>query len=350
SGSTVYAGGLFTSIGGQTRNRIAALDASTGLATSWNPNANSNVYALAVSGSTVYAGGAFTSVGGQTRNYIAALDASTGGATSWDPNANGGVVELAFDLANARVYAGGAFTGVLNNAYGYFVGLTDPYTEFPPAAPQALAVTDSSSGGITIKWRKNTEADFLRYRIYRNTSPNPTTKVDSTSGGITDTTKTFLDVTNGTRYYLRVTAVDSSGNESGYSNEVNAAPGDRVAPAAPQNLVVTDSTSGTITIKWRKNTEPDFLRYRIYRATSPAPTSKVDSTTSGVTDTTRTFTGLINGTRYYFRVTAVDSAGNESFFSDEVNAAPADRIAPAAPQDLVVTDSTSGTITIKWRK
>ena len=41
SGSTVYAGGSFTSIGGQARNSIAALDATTGAATSWNPNADS---------------------------------------------------------------------------------------------------------------------------------------------------------------------------------------------------------------------------------------------------------------------------------------------------------------------
>lgn len=46
--------------------------------------------------------------------------------------------------------------------------------------------------------------NFLRYRIYRNRSPHPTTLVDSLSS--------------------RVTAVDSAGNESLYSDEVNAAP------------------------------------------------------------------------------------------------------------------------------
>ncbi len=89
SGSTVYAGGGFTSIGGQNRNGIAALDATSGAATAWDPNANGGrSVALAVSGSTVYAGGGFTSIGGQTRNGIAALDATSGLATAWDPNAN----------------------------------------------------------------------------------------------------------------------------------------------------------------------------------------------------------------------------------------------------------------------
>ncbi|MBK7085833.1 MAG: hypothetical protein IPH53_14665 [Flavobacteriales bacterium] len=72
--NSVYAGGLFTNIGGQARNRIAAINKATGLATGWNPNANgSEVAALAVLGSTVYAGGDFSTIGGQTRNRIAAL-------------------------------------------------------------------------------------------------------------------------------------------------------------------------------------------------------------------------------------------------------------------------------------
>jgi hypothetical protein len=48
---------------------------TSGLATAWNPAPNSSVFALVVSGGTVYAGGDFTSIGGQARNRIAALDA-----------------------------------------------------------------------------------------------------------------------------------------------------------------------------------------------------------------------------------------------------------------------------------
>jgi hypothetical protein len=113
-GSTIYAGGLFTNIGGQTRQAIAALDASTGSATAWNPGAagsSRSVLALAVSGSTVYAGGSFTNIGGQARNDLAALDATTGSATSWNPSpsgTNGGAV-MALGVSGSLVYAGGAF-------------------------------------------------------------------------------------------------------------------------------------------------------------------------------------------------------------------------------------------------
>ena len=73
SGGTVYAGGSFASIGGQARNRLAALDATTGLPTAWNPDANNSVLTLAVSDGTVYAGGQFTAIGGQARSGIAFL-------------------------------------------------------------------------------------------------------------------------------------------------------------------------------------------------------------------------------------------------------------------------------------
>src|SRR5206468_1528981 len=83
-------------IGGQARNHIAALNkAGSGLATPWDPNANGSVSALALDGTTVCTGGNFTSIGGLTRNNIAALDATTGQATPWNPSANGVVDALA---------------------------------------------------------------------------------------------------------------------------------------------------------------------------------------------------------------------------------------------------------------
>ena len=56
----ILAGGNFTNIGGQTRNRIARLDATTGLADSFNPNANNDVYSIAVQADgKILAGGDF---------------------------------------------------------------------------------------------------------------------------------------------------------------------------------------------------------------------------------------------------------------------------------------------------
>ena len=105
------------SIGGQTRNHIARLDATTGLADSFNPNANNAVFSIAVQADgKILAGGDFhaNSIGGQTRNHIARLDPTTGLADSFDPNANSFVFAIAVQ-ADGKILAGGVFTTLAPN-------------------------------------------------------------------------------------------------------------------------------------------------------------------------------------------------------------------------------------------
>ncbi len=116
SSNTVYAAGDFTTIGGKPRNRIAALDATTGQASTWNPNANDAVRAIAISGNTVVAGGDFDSIGGRNRNCLAALDmAGLGGAIStWDANvdnsdASAATRVTALDVVDNTLYVAGQF-------------------------------------------------------------------------------------------------------------------------------------------------------------------------------------------------------------------------------------------------
>jgi hypothetical protein len=130
NGTTVYAGGCFTSIGDSVRAHVAALDVMTGTATAWNPNATGNVFALAVSGGTVYAGGAFTRIGGQARSHIAALDAVAGTATAWNPHAD--LCVLALAVSGSAVYAGGTFTSIGRQARNHIAAL-DAVTGAPTA-------------------------------------------------------------------------------------------------------------------------------------------------------------------------------------------------------------------------
>jgi hypothetical protein len=94
------------------RNRLAAFNASTGAATSFNPDVNNIVYAVRVSGSTAYAGGAFTSINQGTtpisRAGLAAFDTTTGIATSFDVQATGTLYSLFVN--SSALYSGGAFT------------------------------------------------------------------------------------------------------------------------------------------------------------------------------------------------------------------------------------------------
>ncbi|HKZ82802.1 MAG TPA: delta-60 repeat domain-containing protein, partial [Anaerolineae bacterium] len=65
-------GGLFTTLGGQARDRIARLNSDGSLDTTFNPGANDWVYALAVQADgKIVVGGLFTTLGGQARDRIA---------------------------------------------------------------------------------------------------------------------------------------------------------------------------------------------------------------------------------------------------------------------------------------
>ena len=104
----ILVGGIFTNIGGQPRNRIARLDATTGAADSFNPNANNEVDSIAVQADgKILVGGFFTNIGGQPRNHIARLDAMTGLADSFNPNSNGPVYSIAVQ-ADGKILVGGA--------------------------------------------------------------------------------------------------------------------------------------------------------------------------------------------------------------------------------------------------
>ena len=84
-GSVVYAGGTFSSAGGQNRSDIAALDASTGAATAWDPSANGEVLTPRRLGFDRLRRRRLHRHRREDRHHIAALNAGSGAATAWNP-------------------------------------------------------------------------------------------------------------------------------------------------------------------------------------------------------------------------------------------------------------------------
>ena len=130
-GSRIYAGGAFTEVNGVTRNRIVALNPTTGaVVTSFAPRATSRVSTIAATNSRVYFGGYFTSVSGEVRNKFAAVQASNGALLSWAPDAQGGHGRaMVISPDGSKIALGGNFT-TLNgsNNPGYGLALVDADT------------------------------------------------------------------------------------------------------------------------------------------------------------------------------------------------------------------------------
>ncbi len=95
---------------------------------------------------------------------------------------------------------------------------------------------------------------------------------------------------------------------------------DNVLPAPPANLSATRG-DGVVTLDWDDNTEADLAGYHVYRSTtSGGGYVKIGPAileTPGYADNS-----VSNGTAYYYVITAVDKASNESDFSEECSATP----------------------------
>lgn len=76
---------------------------------------------------------------------------------------------------------------------------------------------ENSGHTLTISWEPNTEPDLAGYKIYYGTAPRSYSFVID----VGNLTTFVIDSLQAGTYYLAVTALDSSRNESGYSVEVS---------------------------------------------------------------------------------------------------------------------------------
>jgi hypothetical protein len=247
SGNALYAGGDFTQIGGASRNHLAAIDATNGVATAWNPDANNRVEALAVSGTDVYAGGVFSSIGGTARSNLAAISAATGAPTAWDPGANGVVNALA--VANGIVYAGGQFQtagGTYRSNLAAIDATTGGATAWSPGAsnPSDYVLSLAVSGAIvyvggyfsSIGGQSRNSIAALDRTTGAVTAWNPSApglvNAISVSGGTVYVGGSFYTIGGATRHNLA--ALDST---TGKATAWNPAPN-----AGVQALAISGST------------------------------------------------------------------------------------------------------------
>jgi fibronectin type 3 domain-containing protein len=96
-----------------------------------------------------------------------------------------------------------------------------------------------------------------------------------------------------------------------------------------------DAKTFSYTLTWDANSEPDLSHYIIYWGTS----SKVYNYNSGNIGLNTIYTGTINipddtKVTYFYAVTAVDTSGLESDFSNEVFQDYDNRTPPAKPKNL----------------
>ena len=216
-----------------------------------------------------------------------------------------------------------------------------PATASVPSGPTNLTVTPGSTTA-TLSWTASTSGSPTSYTVYRGTISDGEAVVPVGTTNGTTTTFTDTGLKNGTTYFYNVAANNAVG-VSPDSNEVSTVPaGTATIPAAPTGLAATPG-NGSIALTWKAST--GATSYSIYRGTAAGAegaTAIGTSTTASFTDT-----GLTNGTKYYYTVTASNSLGT-SGKSGEVSATPSATVSPpGVPFGVVITPQT-GHILLQW--
>ena len=217
-------------------------------------------------------------------------------------NGSGNVDTVTFTASSSTSTSGYAYAAVKAYSSGtlsYYIKVED-VTVSPPNTPSTPSLTQISNG-IRVSWGSVSGA--TSYKVYWGTNSSVS---ETYYSGILTTSSLVYDHTglsNGSTYYYRVMACNSAGCSglSGIRSKTYA-----VVPGIPSTPSLTQISNG-IRISW--GSVSGATSYKIYWGTNSSVSetyySGILTTSSLVYD----HTGLSNGSTYYYRVMACNSAG-----------------------------------------
>ncbi len=182
----------------------------------------------------------------------------------------------------------------------------------PVPAPRDVEAT-SAPQGVELRWAVSGR-EGLRYRVFRRLADAETrAEVAETSDNVwIDSEAAF-----GTSYEYRVQALAPANGrfaESDLSEPVAITPEDRFPPSPPENLRASVGFD-TIELTWDRVAGGDVAYYRVYRAAATGQETRIANNVTAPSYSDRDIT---EGEQYRYRVTAVDTLGNESGYSSAV--------------------------------
>ena len=177
------------------------------------------------------------------------------------------------------------------------------------------------------------------------TSSDGTTWTSRTSGttnnlyGVTYGNSTFVTVGQSGTILTSSDGTTWTSRTSGTTNNLYGVTTTTTTLLAPSSLTATGA-AGQVALDWPAVSSA--RGYKVYWDNATGVSSSSTAITSAITDN-YTHSGLDNGTTYYYKVAAIDSAGTVGALSSEVNAA-----TPLPAPDNLSASGANNTITLTW--
>jgi len=171
-----------------------------------------------------------------------------------------------------------------------------------PSAPSSLQVDSVGERTITLLWTKNSDSDIDYYKVYRKLSVDMSytfvVDVDHLSNdGNSDVTYQDTSLEPDTEYDYQVSAVDLSGNESGFSLVSGETDLD-VTPASEVTNIRVAVANESVSFTWNPSTSDDLDSYIVTLS---------ELTSQGVV--TNTITVNVAQNLYYFNNSLKNNVG-----------------------------------------
>src|ERR1051326_4929583 len=245
----------------------------------------------------------------------------------------------------------------INTTYYYYAYLTEPDANHawsapvwittaaaaPPVAfsqssPANAAVNQSVSG--TLSWQSSSGA--TQYDVYLDGSNPPTTIVSANQAG---TSYAYSGLSTSSTYYWKIVAKNVTGSTTATGAPWNFT----TIPPSPGAFTLVSPASGATgqslsgTLSWQSST--NATQYDVYLGTVNPPTTVVSPNQAG---TSYPYTGLSNGTVYYWKVVAKNSGGSTTGTGAPWNfttiIAPPGSFNLLAPANSAVNQALNGTL------
>jgi fibronectin type 3 domain-containing protein len=178
-----------------------------------------------------------------------------------------------------------------------------------PASPPIIISAVGAPGAVELAWQAASSSTPVTYSIERSLSSNSGFSV--IAAGVNGTTYTDNTAINGTLYYYRVASLNATGGA--YSEVISAVASD--LPTTP--TLVVSASDGVGSLSWNTSTGLGVITYSVERSLTSG--SGFGVVTSGLASPNFTDSSLTDGTLYYYRVQAHNTAG-DSNYSPEVTA------------------------------